>query len=388
MNLQDDELVRRYHEASAQEGARPGAHVREAVRAHAQMVAAAHTAGPAPTPEAPAANQARWKISALATVAVVGLTGLLMLQFERGTPEERDTAFSHRRAEAPAPAAQTAPAPAPSAAPAPKPLPEALSPPPSATLPAPPDSAQEQERAGNTTSPATGAVAPKSTTAPSPAHAPPPAQPLAKTAPAPTPAPTPAPATAVAPAPASASTAAAETETLHAPRAAGAMSGFPASPSPVAAPNAESREHAATAPTKQPPPPAAPEPPAAAAAAAPAARSPLADSVARDSNGAATASMQKRLGASLPGNVWDAARAGNPQQIESLVRQGTPVDARDNEGRTALMLAAMNGHTTTAQKLLALGANPRLVDREGLNAAQWAAQRGHTRLAELLEAVR
>ena len=126
----------------------------------------------------------------------------------------------------------------------------------------------------------------------------------------------------------------------------------------------------------------------AAAAAAPAARSPLADSVARDSNGAATASMQNRLGASLPGHVWDAARAGNPQQIESLVRQGTPVDARDNEGRTALMLAAMNGHTTTAQKLLALGANPRLVDREGLNAAQWAAQRGHTRLAELLEVVR
>ena len=138
MNLQDDELVRRYHEASAQEGARPGAHVREAVRAHAQLVAAAHTAGPAPTPEAPAANQARWKISALATVAVVGLTGLLMLQFERGTPEERDTAFSHRRAEAPAPAAQTAPAPAPSAAPAPKPLPEALSAPPPTTLPPPP----------------------------------------------------------------------------------------------------------------------------------------------------------------------------------------------------------------------------------------------------------
>ena len=157
MTRQDDELVRRYHEASEQEGARPGAHVREAVRAHAQMVAAAHTAAATPAPAAPApartaANQARWKISALATLAVVGLTGLLMLQFERGTPEERDTAFSHRRAEAPAPAAQTAPAPAPSAAPAPKPLPEALSPPPSATLPAPPDSAQEQERARNTTS--------------------------------------------------------------------------------------------------------------------------------------------------------------------------------------------------------------------------------------------
>ena len=47
MTRQDDELVRRYHEASEQEGARPGAHVREAVRAHAQMIAKA--AAPAPT---------------------------------------------------------------------------------------------------------------------------------------------------------------------------------------------------------------------------------------------------------------------------------------------------------------------------------------------------
>ena len=97
MTRQDDELVRRYHEASEQEGARPGAHVREAVRAHAQMVAKAATSVSAAPVTAPAANQARWKISALATLAVVGLTGLLMLQFERGTPEERDTAFSHRR---------------------------------------------------------------------------------------------------------------------------------------------------------------------------------------------------------------------------------------------------------------------------------------------------
>ena len=95
MTRQDDELVRRYHEASEQEGARPGVHVRDAVRAHAQMVAAA--AASATPVAAPAANQARWKISALATLAVVGLTGLLMLQFERGTPEERDAAFSHRR---------------------------------------------------------------------------------------------------------------------------------------------------------------------------------------------------------------------------------------------------------------------------------------------------
>lgn len=52
------------------------------------------------------------------------------------------------------------------------------------------------------------------------------------------------------------------------------------------------------------------------------------------------------------------------------------------------MLAALNGHTATVQKLLALGAKPALVDREGQNAAQQAAQRGHTRLAELLDAAR
>lgn len=119
MTRQDDELVRRYQEASAQEDARPGAQVRDAVRVHAQMLAAASaTASPpaAALPSRAAANQSRWKISALATVALVGLTGLLMLQFERGTPEERDIAFGQQRAQAPVPAA--APAPLPTVAPA------------------------------------------------------------------------------------------------------------------------------------------------------------------------------------------------------------------------------------------------------------------------------
>ena len=51
MTRQDDELVRRYREASEQEGARPGVQVREAVRAHAQMIAkaaASTSAGSAP----------------------------------------------------------------------------------------------------------------------------------------------------------------------------------------------------------------------------------------------------------------------------------------------------------------------------------------------------
>ncbi|MBL7089894.1 hypothetical protein, partial [Acidovorax sp.] len=152
MTRQDDELVRRYQEASEQEGARPGAHVRDAVRAHAQMVAAA--AASATPAAAPAANQTHWKVSALATLAVVGLTGLLMLQFERGTPEERDTAFSHRRTESPA---QAPTPPAPAATPTLQPPAE----PPSVTPPAP-ESAQKSTR--NSTGPSADAMPPKPAT--------------------------------------------------------------------------------------------------------------------------------------------------------------------------------------------------------------------------------
>lgn len=116
MSAPDDELVRRYHEASATEAARPGAHVRDAVRAHAQMLSAATaaaTAAPPPAPGRAAANQSRWKLSALATVAVLGLAGLLMLQFERGTPEEKEITHGPRRAEMPAPARVPPPSPAP-----------------------------------------------------------------------------------------------------------------------------------------------------------------------------------------------------------------------------------------------------------------------------------
>jgi hypothetical protein len=119
-----DELVRRYHEASAQDPARPSPALREAVLAQARAVAArsASTAedaesSPEETPEwianndhltlgsgqksskSPkqatnngrhAANDSSWRLRAVASVAVLGLATLLFLQFERGTPDERE----------------------------------------------------------------------------------------------------------------------------------------------------------------------------------------------------------------------------------------------------------------------------------------------------------
>ncbi|MGP1684678.1 MAG: hypothetical protein ACTS8S_20340, partial [Giesbergeria sp.] len=130
MSAQDDGLIKRYREANEHDAARPGAHVRGAVRAHAQMLAAAAVAAdnppatdPVRTTRRTAANAPRWKISALATVALVSVTGLLMLQFERGTQEEQEIAYGQRRAEAPAAAPPHTALPAPAATPGAQTLP-------------------------------------------------------------------------------------------------------------------------------------------------------------------------------------------------------------------------------------------------------------------------
>ena len=90
--------------------------------------------------------------------------------------------------------------------------------------------------------------------------------------------------------------------------------------------------------------------------------------------------------ADLNADFWQAAKDGRSQQLEQLVGQGVPVNVRDSEGRTALMLAAINGQTSAVQKLLALGADPRLLDRDGMTAAQQARRLGHVGVAELIEA--
>jgi hypothetical protein len=171
---ENDELIRRYQEASAQDPRRPSAHVREAVRVHADMVSAAKVAGPARSP-APAANQSRWKVSLLASIALAGLTGLLVLQFDRATPDEQETALGRpapavippqaaspppavadgkvARSEAPA-ARSAAPAPAPRRAE--RPAPEAAAPPP-APPPAPTPPTAQQEAAATPERPAEAA---------------------------------------------------------------------------------------------------------------------------------------------------------------------------------------------------------------------------------------
>lgn len=102
-----DELLERYAEAAAQDPRRPSERVRHAARAHAQMLRdqaseAKRAEGIAPTRTA--ANQPRWTLSLVASLAVVGLAGLLYVQIDRGASKDHETALG-------APSPITTPAP-------------------------------------------------------------------------------------------------------------------------------------------------------------------------------------------------------------------------------------------------------------------------------------
>jgi hypothetical protein len=104
-----DELLERYFEAAEQDMRRPSARVGDAVRVHAHMLR-----GPTPSTErvadgartGVAANHPQWPRALVASLAVVGLAGLLTLQFDRADPEVREAALS---VAAPAPVAIQAP---------------------------------------------------------------------------------------------------------------------------------------------------------------------------------------------------------------------------------------------------------------------------------------
>ena len=83
--------------------------------------------------------------------------------------------------------------------------------------------------------------------------------------------------------------------------------------------------------------------------------------------------------------LWRAARHGLGETLESILAEGeTGVDDRTEQGWTALMLAAAQGHLEAVRVLLKNGANPTLYDRQGWTAENYAAYHGHTQLARLL----
>ncbi|OKL61525.1 hypothetical protein UA08_03509 [Talaromyces atroroseus] len=82
--------------------------------------------------------------------------------------------------------------------------------------------------------------------------------------------------------------------------------------------------------------------------------------------------------------VHMAAREGHSAIVAILLRSGSYVDSRDNEGRTPLHHCAENGHVETMKMLLDSGADPNATDCEGTSVLLAAVKAGKDRVVEIL----
>jgi uncharacterized protein len=73
----------------------------------------------------------------------------------------------------------------------------------------------------------------------------------------------------------------------------------------------------------------------------------------------------------------DAVRPGSLDELQRLAAAGAAVDARDEHGQTALMLAAVNGHAGVVDWLVEHGAALDHTAKYGLSALMLAVVNGH-----------
>ena len=89
--------------------------------------------------------------------------------------------------------------------------------------------------------------------------------------------------------------------------------------------------------------------------------------------------IDRRYGNDLTLLMWAAGHANDVPEtdgiatVELVLARGGKVDDVDNRGRTALMMAAEQGHAAIAKRLVGAGANVTLRDKEGRSAADLAA---------------
>ncbi len=76
-----------------------------------------------------------------------------------------------------------------------------------------------------------------------------------------------------------------------------------------------------------------------------------------------------------PGNFLEAAKNGKSDVVGLFLQAGMDSETADDQGKTALILAAAEGHTATVKTLLANGADVKNTDKQGktalISAAEW-----------------
>lgn len=86
-----------------------------------------------------------------------------------------------------------------------------------------------------------------------------------------------------------------------------------------------------------------------------------------------------------PATLQSAVAQGDVTQTAALLDQGAVIDARDETGRTPLMLAVTQGRLEIVRLLLARGADPNVADNTGNTPLQQARRQNSREIAALLE---
>ena len=84
--------------------------------------------------------------------------------------------------------------------------------------------------------------------------------------------------------------------------------------------------------------------------------------------------------------IFDLARAGDADQIGTLVDAGVPVDLADARGNTILMLAAYAGQTAVVNALIVRGADVNRLNLRGQSPLAGAIFKGEDEIVRLLVA--
>jgi hypothetical protein len=91
------------------------------------------------------------------------------------------------------------------------------------------------------------------------------------------------------------------------------------------------------------------------------------------------------MGLRIPEGLWALARSGRTGPLKQAIANGVPLDAQDELGETALMMAAGNDRADAAKILLLNGADTRLRNRFGQTAVRIARASGFDDIAALIE---
>ena len=79
-----------------------------------------------------------------------------------------------------------------------------------------------------------------------------------------------------------------------------------------------------------------------------------------------------------------AARSGQVEHVEQILKSGYDINSKNEKGHSALMLAAYNGHYNLVQFLISQGADVNSIDISGSTILMGVVFKGHSQIFDLL----